>query len=161
ETELLVETVLQAVANTPSPCLVDLGTGSGAIAISLALLRPDAQVHASDLSAEALAVAQRNAERLGARVQFHQGSWYDALPAGLQFDAIASNPPYISSNDPHLSQGDLRFEPPGALTDFQDGLSALHILAQQAPHWLRPGGAIWMEHGWDQAVAVRRFLHEA
>jgi len=161
ETELLVETVLQAVADQARPRLVDLGTGSGAIAISLALLRPDAEVHASDLSAGALALAQRNAERLGATVQFHQGSWYEALPDGLQFDAIASNPPYISSNDPHLELGDLRFEPPGALTDFQDGLSALRQLACNAPQWLRPGGVIWMEHGWNQAATVRQYLREA
>lgn len=161
ETELLVETALQAVATQMRPRLVDLGTGSGAIAISLALLRPDAEVHASDLSEAALELAQRNAQRLGAHVHFHQGSWYEALPDDLTFDVIVSNPPYISSNDPHLSQGDLRFEPTSALTDFHDGLSALSQLAQGAPARLRTGGTIWMEHGWDQAAIVRQYLQTA
>ncbi|VCU71108.1 Release factor glutamine methyltransferase [Pigmentiphaga humi] len=160
ETELLVETALAHLAGRHAPRVLDLGTGSGAIAVSIALARPDAHVTATDSSAEALAVAAGNARRLGARVDFRQGSWYDALrdtPA-LPFDVIVSNPPYIASGDVHLSQGDLRFEPPQALTDRADGLQALRAIASGARPHLAPGGALWMEHGWDQAEDVRDML---
>ncbi|MBX6317150.1 peptide chain release factor N(5)-glutamine methyltransferase [Pigmentiphaga sp.] len=164
ETELLVETALAHVREIPSPRLLDLGTGSGAIAVSLALARPDAQVDATDLSPEALAVAAGNARRLGARVALLEGSWYEALnesAAAPIYDVIVSNPPYIAAGDPHLSQGDLRHEPDMALTDHADGLQALRDIARGAPAWLKPGGALWMEHGWDQAGQVRDLLRAA
>lgn len=163
ETELLVETALNEMARRTSqqPRLLDLGTGSGAIAISLALACADATVVATDVSAQALQVAQRNAQALQANVAFLQGSWFDALAGQPPFDVIVSNPPYIHSNDPHLVQGDLRFEPAGALTDGADGLAALAHIAEQAPKWLTAGGALWMEHGYDQAAEVRRLLTKA
>lgn len=161
DTEVLVETALACLRDRQAPRVVDLGTGSGAIAISIALARPDAQVIATDASAEALAVARANAERLGARVQFLQGDWYDALPAGERYALIVSNPPYIAREDEHLTQGDLRFEPPGALTDFGSGLTALEALAAGAPDRLLPGASIWLEHGWTQAADVRHLLTQA
>ncbi|MDQ8034926.1 MAG: peptide chain release factor N(5)-glutamine methyltransferase [Bordetella sp.] len=161
DTEVMVETALAFLHERAGARVVDLGTGSGAIAVSVALGAPTADVSATDLSADALAVARANAQRLGARVRFHQGSWYGALPEGERFDLILSNPPYIHRDDAHLAQGDLRFEPPGALTDHADGLSALAELAAGAPGRLAPGGAIWLEHGWDQAQAVRALLTAA
>jgi len=159
DTETLVATALDIIRDRPAVRVLDLGTGSGAIAISLALMCPDAVVHASDASHAALAVARRNGERLNAAVQWHQGDWYAAL-ADVEpgFDLIVSNPPYIASEDPHLAQGDLRFEPTTALTDGADGLQALRAIAQGAGAWLKPGGWLWLEHGWDQAQAVRALL---
>jgi protein-(glutamine-N5) methyltransferase, release factor-specific len=165
ETELLVEAGLahlrSLAAGGAAPTVVDLGTGSGAIAISIALAFPRARVTATDASAAALAVAADNAARLGARVEFLQGDWYAALPEGGRYDLIVANPPYIAAADPHLAQGDLRHEPGMALTDGADGLSALRVLAQGAPQRLAPGGALWVEHGWDQAGAVRQLLSAA
>lgn len=163
ETELLVETALSELARrtSPQPRLLDLGTGSGAIAISLALACADATVVATDVSAQVLQVAQRNAQALQANVTLLKGSWFEALAGQPPFDVIVSNPPYIHSNDPHLAQGDLRFEPAGALTDGADGLAALAHIAEQAPKWLTAGGALWMEHGYDQAAEVRRLLAKA
>lgn len=160
ETELLVETALAELAgrNIASPRILDLGTGSGAIAVSLALARPDAVVVATDDSAAALDVARRNAQALGANLTFLQGSWFEALTGQAGFDLIVSNPPYIHSGDAHLNEGDLRFEPLAALSDGADGLSALAHIAAGARSWLRPEGALWMEHGHDQAAAVRRLL---
>ncbi|HEY9573248.1 MAG TPA: HemK/PrmC family methyltransferase, partial [Pusillimonas sp.] len=128
------------------------------VAISIALDRPDAVVAATDLSAEALDIAQHNAQTLGAAVDFFCGSWYDALSGSGGFDLIVSNPPYIAASDPHLRQGDLRFEPLGALTDSSNGLTALQAIAQGAGRWLAPQGALFMEHGWDQAAAVREIM---
>lgn len=161
ETELLVETGLDYLKGRVAPRVLDLGTGSGAIAISLALACPAATVVATDLSYDALSVAQGNASRLGARVEFLHGSWYHALSDHKGFDLIVSNPPYISAGDSHLTQGDVRFEPITALTDGSDGLSALRAITQGAGQWLMPQGALFMEHGWDQAQAVRQLLHQA
>lgn len=162
ETELLVECALDYLNGINAPRVLDLGTGTGAIGISIALERPDAVVTATDLSPEALEVAQGNACSLGASVEFLPGSWYDALTDdGTTFDLIVSNPPYISVSDPHLKQGDVRFEPVAALTDGYDGLTALRSITQGAPPWLTPGGALFMEHGWDQAQAVRQLLQLA
>lgn len=161
DTEVLVETALADLEGKVRPAVLDMGTGSGAIAISLALARPDADVIATDVSADALAVAQNNAISLEARVRFGLGSWFDALnSASLPpvYDVIVSNPPYISSGDAHLDQGDLRFEPRQALTDFRDGLDALRILVAGARPYLNAGGSLWLEHGWDQAAAVRELL---
>ncbi|CAD6555581.1 Release factor glutamine methyltransferase [Paraburkholderia kirstenboschensis] len=164
ETELLVETALIAMENLARPRVLDLGTGTGAIAVAIASMRPDAQVSALDRSAEALAVAARNAARLldpqrpGGAVTFAQSDWYDSLDASLRFDVIVSNPPYIASGDPHLSQGDLRYEPRGALTDEADGLSAIRAIVAGAPRRLAANGVLWMEHGYDQAEAVRALL---
>lgn len=158
DTEVLVETALECVAGQAAPAVLDLGTGSGAIAISIALARRDARVMASDVSAAALVVAAGNAWELTASVRFVEGNWYDAVPAGEGFDLIVSNPPYVASDDPHLGQGDVRFEPRGALTDGADGLEDLRRIVAGAHRHLKPGGALWMEHGWDQAEAVRALL---
>ena len=161
ETELLVETALDAIADTPNARVLDLGTGTGAIAISIAHARPDAGVWAIDRSPAALDIARRNARRLlGAAhsVTFIESDWTAKLDPSLRFEVIVSNPPYIAKDDPHLTQGDLRFEPRGALTDDADGLSAIRIIIDTAPLLLAPGGALWIEHGYDQADAVRHLL---
>ncbi|WP_374583446.1 peptide chain release factor N(5)-glutamine methyltransferase [Pseudoduganella sp.] len=155
DTELLVELALERLP--PRGKVLDMGTGSGAIAVAIAHNRPDADVTALDVSNDALAVAARNAQRNGARVRFLHSDWYGAV-AGEQFDLIVSNPPYIADGDRHLSEGDLRFEPSGALTDFADGLSALRTIVAGAPAHLAPGSWLLMEHGYDQAAAVRGLL---
>ena len=159
ETELLVETALAGLVGVENPRILDLGTGSGAIAVALAFARGDAQVWAVDHSAAALTVAERNAAKLldparpGGALTFVRSNWTQALDPSLRFDMIVSNPPYIADNDPHLEQGDLRFEPRAALTDDADGLSAIRAIVQDAPRFLvagrralagtrlRPGGA--------------------
>ncbi len=165
ETELLVEAALAALDGRARPTVLDLGTGSGAIAIAIAATRPDAQVWALDRSPDALAVAARNAARLldaarpGGPLHCVPGDWYAGLDPALRFDLIVSNPPYIASGDPHLAEGDLRFEPRGALTDEADGLSALRTIVAGAPARLAGRGAqLWLEHGYDQAAAVRALL---
>jgi len=153
ETELLVELALQRAAHGAR--VLDMGTGSGAIAVALAQARPDLRVSALDASAAALAVARRNAARHQAGVRFLQGDWYGALAHGERFDVIVANPPYIVAGDAHLAQGDLRFEPIDALTDHADGLSALSTIIAGAGAHLHTGGWLLMEHGYDQAPAVR------
>jgi release factor glutamine methyltransferase len=160
DTELIVELSLERLPPGPAR-LLDMGTGSGAIAVAVAHTRPDADVTALDVSPDALAVAQANATANGARVRFLESSWFDALAAGEIFDVIASNPPYIAAGDDHLAQGDLRFEPVGALTDHADGLSALRIIVAGSLRHLAPGGWLLLEHGYDQAAAVRALLAEA
>ncbi|OGT72500.1 MAG: protein-(glutamine-N5) methyltransferase, release factor-specific [Gammaproteobacteria bacterium RIFCSPLOWO2_02_FULL_57_10] len=185
ETELLIETALSLVgAGLPAiKChaegpqdtesraglaptgdvvrVADLGTGSGAIALALASERPDWQVIATDQSIDALLVASDNATRLGIRnVEFHRGNWCEALPAG-QFDMIVSNPPYIDPDDPHLTQGDLRFEPPSALAAGDNGLADIRSICAQAVHRLKPGGWLLLEHGWQQGAAVTAILQES
>ncbi|WP_345814401.1 peptide chain release factor N(5)-glutamine methyltransferase [Paraburkholderia sp. PREW-6R] len=164
ETELLVDAALTAIDPLAHPRVLDLGTGTGAIAVAIAFTRPDAQVWALDRSAQALAVATRNAARLldakrrGGALTLLQSDWYASLDASLRFDVIVSNPPYIASGDPHLTEGDLRFEPRGALTDEADGLSAIRTIIAGAPGLLAPQGVLWIEHGYDQAQAVRTLL---
>jgi release factor glutamine methyltransferase len=158
DTELLVELALERLPQ--DGCVLDMGTGSGAIAVALAHTRRDAHVSALDVSEAALAVARANAARNGAAVRFVQSDWFAALGEEV-FDLVVSNPPYIASGDVHLSQGDLRFEPVGALTDHADGLSALRTIIAGAPAHLTAGGWLLMEHGYDQAAQVRALLAEA
>ncbi|QQP98311.1 peptide chain release factor N(5)-glutamine methyltransferase [Lysobacter enzymogenes] len=161
ETERLVELALERLPAQAELRLADLGTGSGAIALALAVERPRARVLAVDVSAEALAVARANALELGlGNVEFRHGDWFAPL-AGERFDLIASNPPYIEAADPHLEQGDLRFEPAGALASGRDGLDAIRVIAAQAPAHLHPGGWLLIEHGWEQGAAVRALLAAA
>ena len=157
DTELLVELALERLPQQGR--VLDMGTGSGAIAVALAHTRPDAAVTALDISDAALAVARANAAANQAAVRFLQSDWYTAL-AGERFELIAANPPYIASDDRHLAEGDLRFEPQGALTDRADGLSALRIISAGARAHLVPQGWLLMEHGYDQALQVRQLLQE-
>ncbi|MEZ7912998.1 MAG: peptide chain release factor N(5)-glutamine methyltransferase [Propionivibrio sp.] len=160
DTEVLVEQGLAAIAGKTAPRLVDLGTGSGIVAVTLALTRPDAEVSAVDISPAALDVARSNAARLGATVRFLAGDWFAPL-AGECFDLIVSNPPYVAAGDPHLTRDGLPFEPQGALTDGVsggDGMACIaHLVAHAAAH-LTPGGALRIEHGYDQAVKTRTLL---
>ncbi|ELX11801.1 protein-(glutamine-N5) methyltransferase HemK, release factor-specific [Janthinobacterium sp. HH01] len=159
DTELLVELALDRLP--PQGRLLDMGTGSGAIAVALAHTRRDAAITALDVSPEALAVAGRNAAANGARVDFLHSDWYAALQGRPPFDIIVSNPPYIAGGDRHLAEGDLRYEPPGALTDHADGLSALRIIVAGAGSHLKPQGWLLMEHGYDQSLQVRELLTAA
>jgi len=161
DTELIVELSLERLppqGRLPQGRLLDMGTGSGAIAVALAHTRPDALVTALDVSPAALDVARANAQHNGARVRFLQSDWFAALGHDERFDLIASNPPYIAAGDAHLAQGDLRFEPSGALTDHADGLSALRTIIAGAVHHLEAGAWLLLEHGYDQAAAVRALL---
>ena len=162
ETELLVD---ETCARAPTGASVlDLGTGSGAIAIAIATLRSDLRLTATDCSADALALAQDNARRHGLgpdRLTFRPGTWWQALTPGTRFDLIVSNPPYIAASDPHLAQGDLRFEPRTALASGPDGLDALRDIASGALNHLRAGGGLMVEHGWDQGEAVRMLFAAA
>jgi release factor glutamine methyltransferase len=155
DTELLVELALERLP--PSGSMLDMGTGSGAIAVALAHTRRDAAVTALDVSPDALAVAGGNAALNKVPVRLLESDWYAAVRQE-RFDLIVSNPPYIASGDRHLSEGDLRFEPSGALTDHADGLSALRIIIAGAPERLAPQAWLLMEHGYDQAEAVRALL---
>ena len=159
DTETLVEWALSCLADVHAPKVVDLGTGSGAIALALKHSRPDAQVHAVDASTEALQVAQANAAQLGLAVQFHAGSWLSPFSGDAPFDAIVSNPPYIASADAHLAA--LTHEPLSALASGHDGLDDLRTIVRQAPHHLKPGGWLLLEHGHDQAQAVQDLLGNA
>jgi release factor glutamine methyltransferase len=158
ETELLVELALARIRARTAARIADLGTGSGAIALAIARERPEARVVATDASAAALDVARRNAVRNGiANVEFRAGDWLAPL-AGGRFDLIASNPPYIADGDTHLDEGDLRFEPPTALSSGADGLDALRTIIAGAPARLVPGGWLLLEHGWEQGATVRALL---
>lgn len=158
ETEWLVEEVLRQLPGEPLQ-VADLGTGSGAIALSLARERPRWQVWATDLSAEALRVAGENASILGLeQVRFLPGCWFAALPAGQRFDAVVSNPPYVESGTPALDEAVARHEPELALYAGQRGMAALRQLIVEAPDWLRTGGLLALEHGHDQGAAVRALM---
>lgn len=157
DTELLVETALALLPATPLQVL-DLGTGTGAIALALACERPAWQVTGVDRVAEAVALAQGNGIRLQlANARFAESCWFSAL-AGQRFQLIVSNPPYIAAADPHLSQGDVRFEPSSALVAGIDGLDDIRLIIEQAPEHLLAGGWLLLEHGFDQAEAVRELL---
>ena len=157
ETELLVETALDLLP-TEKPCRVaDLGTGSGAVALAIASERPLWEVHATELSLAALTVARKNAESLlPGRVQFHEGSWLDPLQG--RFDLLVSNPPYVAEGDRHLDNGDCRFEPRLALTPGSDGLHAIRRISSDAVKYLKSGGCLAFEHGFDQGTEARAVL---
>lgn len=159
DTECLVE---QALARLPSsPCrILDLGTGTGAIALALASERPDCNVTAVDLIPDAVALAQRNAEHLNiTNIEILQSRWFSALD-GQQFAMIVSNPPYIDAHDPHLAQGDVRFEPLSALVAADNGLADLQTIIDDARKHVLPGGWLLLEHGWQQGADVRAiFAH--
>lgn len=164
ETELLVELALARLEGCTAPRVLDLGTGSGAIALAIAHSRPDAQLTALDRSPQALAVATANAQALGlaSRVRFLESDWYGALASDVApFDMIVSNPPYIVAGDEHLSQGDLRFEPADALTDHADGLAALRVIVAGAASRLKPSSWLLCEHGYHQAADVRALCDAA
>ncbi|NCT84140.1 MAG: peptide chain release factor N(5)-glutamine methyltransferase [Comamonadaceae bacterium] len=156
DTETLVDWALERLGALPGePAVVDLGTGSGAIALAIKAACPRARLSAVDVSAAALDVARANGERLGLAVDWRHGSWFQPL-AGRRFDLIVSNPPYIAGDDPHLPA--LRHEPLTALTPGGDGLADLTSLIDAAPQHLTPGGWLLLEHGWDQADAVAQQL---
>ncbi len=158
ETELLVDLALQRIPTDAARSVADLGTGSGAIALAIAKARPRAHVVATDSSEAALRVAQDNAVRLGLHnVQFRRGDWCAAL-RDMRFDMIVSNPPYIAEGDPHLGEGDLRFEPSTALASGMDGLDAILVIVRDARAHLREDGWLMFEHGLDQGPAVRDLL---
>lgn len=161
ETERLVELALERLPPDAAARVADLGTGSGAVALAIASERPRAQLVATDASAAALAVARRNARRLGlGNVRFAQGDWLAPL-RGERFDLVVSNPPYIEAGDPHLEQGDLRFEPPAALASGRDGLDDIRRIVRDARSVLAPGGWLLFEHGWNQGEPARALLGEA
>ncbi|MDD3328609.1 MAG: peptide chain release factor N(5)-glutamine methyltransferase [Zoogloea sp.] len=160
ETELIVDLVKARVAPGTAPAVLDLGTGSGALAVTLALEIPAARVTAVDLSPAALEVARGNAAALGAQLRFIESDWFAAVGMA-QFDFIVSNPPYIVDDDPHLAEGDVRFEPRSALASGRSGLDDLTRIAAAAPAFLAPGGWLLMEHGYDQAEAVSALLGAA
>lgn len=158
ETELLVELALERVPQDRPCAVLDLGTGSGAIAITLARLRPLAQVTAVDQSPEALALARENADRLEAnKLRLLRSDWFASL-SGEKFDLIVSNPPYIAAADPHLQQGDVRFEPLSALASGADGLDAIRVIVATAPLHITPGGWLLFEHGYNQGERCRNLL---
>ncbi|HVE54037.1 MAG TPA: peptide chain release factor N(5)-glutamine methyltransferase [Ramlibacter sp.] len=156
DTETLVDWALEVLHGTAAPRVVDLGTGSGAIALALQSARPDASVEAVDRSAGALAVAAANARRLSLPVRFREADWLQDAGA---YDLIVANPPYVAAADPHLAA--LRHEPLEALAAGSDGLDDLRRIVAAAPAHLRPGGGLLLEHGWDQAEAVRALLAAA
>jgi release factor glutamine methyltransferase len=178
ETETLVEAALARLPGRPGALprlpgrpagatargpitVLDLGTGSGAIAITLACERPDLSLTATDSSGPALGVARANARTHGREIEFLEGEWYAPL-AGRRFDLIAANPPYVAAGDPHLGKGDLRFEPAGALTDGSpDGLDSIRAIVEGAARHLNPGGWLLLEHGYDQASAVEALLRDS
>jgi len=155
ETETLVECVLQAATGNAQMRIADLGTGSGAVALALAHTMPQARVVATDISGEALTLARENAVALGIdNISFVQGSWLEPL-ADMTFDIIASNPPYIDAQDPHLSEGDVRFEPVPALVSPENGLADIRQIAETGMPNLAKGGRLFFEHGYAQGEAVR------
>ena len=161
ETELLVETALEILPESGARVL-DLGTGSGAIALALAKERPAWEIVATDRSRDALKIARANRDTLGlGRVKLLQGNWYEPLAGEARFDLIVSNPPYVAEGDPHLKTGDLRFEPIQALVSGADGLDDIRRIVGKAGRWLLPDGWLLVEHGHDQSDAVLRLFEQA
>ena len=160
ETELLVEKALEHIPRDTEWTIADLGTGSGAIALVIAKERPRCRVMATDISLAALEVARPNAKKIGlTNVDFRAGDWFAPL-VGETFDMLVSNPPYIRAGDPHLKQGDLRFEPATALVSGADGLDAIRHIVRHAREFLSPDGWLLFEHGWDQAEAIGDYLRQ-
>lgn len=160
ETELLVELALEKLPNSPNTCILELGTGSGAIAIALAKERPQWHIVACDVSEEALLIAKENAlHHQLSNVTFYLSDWYSNVPQ-QQYHAIISNPPYIAEQDPHLNEGDLRFEPYNALASGQQGLADLLLIIKQGYDYLLPNGVLLLEHGYDQKLNVQAILIE-
>lgn len=161
DTECLVTLALALMPEEATCEVLDLGTGSGAIAIAIATQRPKARVTAIDQSVEALLVAKDNALRLRAtNLEFLQGDWFAPLATGARFDLIVGNPPYIAEHDPHLSQGDLRFEPKAALASGREGLDAIRAIASKAAHHLSATGCLLLEHGFEQGEICRKIFAE-
>lgn len=161
ETEVLVDAALEHITPNAVRHVLDLATGSGCVAITIAGERPAARVTASDDAPEAIEVARANARALGvANVDFRTGDWFGAV-RGEHFALVTANPPYVASDDPHLVQGDLRFEPRTALVGGVDGLECICQIVAGAPRHLEPGGWLVFEHGYDQAAACRRLLKAA
>ena len=161
ETELLVELALERIPEGAAARVLDLGTGTGCVAITLAKLRPTARVIATDLSQEALSVAARNARSHEVvNLELRPGDWFEPV-AGEQFDVIVSNPPYVAAGDPHLAQGDLRYEPGLALASGSDGQEALRIIVAKAVRHLLSSGSLLVEHGYDQGEAGTRLMRDA
>ncbi len=159
DSELLVEQALFYLPAAPARVL-DLGTGTGAIALAIASERPDCQVIGVDRIAGAVALAQHNAQKLLlSQVQFLLSDWFTAL-SGQRFDLIVSNPPYIDPIDSHLLQGDVRFEPASALVAAENGLADIRVITREAQNYLQPGGWLLLEHGWQQGAQVRNILSE-
>lgn len=159
DTEVLVETVLEYFDSKPHQC-VDLGTGTGAVALAIKSERPDWTVEAVDRVSAAVELAATNAQNLQLDIHCRLGSWLDDV-VDRSLDIIVSNPPYIDADDEHLSQGDVRFEPSSALIADKNGLADIQKIITQAAKALRPGGAVFLEHGWQQADAVRELLEAA
>lgn len=161
ETELLVELTLKLLANETNAQILDLGTGSGAIALACASERPHWQITACDCSPGALQTAEENAARLNlSNVYFYHSDWFEKIAEQPQFDAIVANPPYIAADDPHLIKGDIRYEPQLALVSGEDGLVALKHIIKHSLARLKPGGLLLLEHGFDQKSAVTSMLKD-
>ncbi|WP_412758254.1 peptide chain release factor N(5)-glutamine methyltransferase [Legionella bozemanae] len=160
ETERIVELALELIPNQPDRYILELGTGSGAIALALAKERPQWHIIAGDISQEALDIAQENAQsHMIKNVSFYQSNWFNNIPQ-QQYHALIANPPYIAEYDPHLQQGDLRFEPRNALVSSQDGLADLQCIIKQGYEYLLPGGLLLLEHGYDQKLKVQTILNK-
>lgn len=158
ETELLVELALAATPHNKARTVIDLGTGTGAIALAIAAERPQSQLLATDFSEMALAIAQRNAKQLNvSNIEFRLGSWFEVCP-NEQFDLIVSNPPYIRWDDPHLRTEDIRFEPITALVSGNDGLDDIRTIVSEASKHLHHHGQLMIEHGYDQGAAVKALM---
>jgi release factor glutamine methyltransferase len=161
ETELLVELALMRIGKAETARVLDLGSGSGAVALAIASQRAAVHVLGADISSAAVALARRNAERLRiANTEFIESDWFERVPQG-EFALIAANPPYVAETDPHLSEGDLRFEPAGALRGGADGLRAIRAIVANASGYLASAGWLLFEHGHDQADAVQTLLRDA
>ena len=161
DTETIVEQALKHIPDEESVTIADLGTGSGAIALAIAYERPNARVIASDASSLAIEVARVNEERLGlGNVELRTGHWLKALEGAI-CDVIVSNPPYVPANDPHLEEGDVRYEPVSALISGEDGLDAIREIIKESLTHLKPGGWLLLEHGYDQGESVRELMSSA